>query len=99
MRPPVRWFRAARAVAARSIRSAGRWVQRLRSAHSQLLVRNAGYAAAVGAAAAAAFTQASWADVAAVVISAAVAIWTAIRNGHTHRAPTNSFLDPGQDWS
>jgi hypothetical protein len=71
------------------VHAAARQIHRLWSAHCRLLRDNAGYAATVGAAAAAAFTQLSWGDVAAVIMSAAVAIWTAVRAGSRGGPPSH----------
>ena len=96
----ARLARGASRAASRAARTAAQRLGALWATHSRLLRETAAYAATVGAAAAAAATQHGWRDVLAVIISAAVAVWTAIRTGHRHypEPRRGSPLDPLEDW-
>jgi len=70
---------------ARGAHGASRLLRTALGSHWRLLRDNPAYAATVGVAAAAIVTQRGWSDLLAVALSAAFAIWTAIRGGATGR--------------
>jgi len=76
------------------VKATGHWLGHLWSRHCQLLKSNASYAATVGAAAASVFTQISGSDVTAAAITAAVAVWSAVRHPGSRRS---SYQDLSPD--
>jgi hypothetical protein len=71
----------------RYARSVARHMAAALGAHWRLLRDNPAYAATVGVAAAAIVTQLGWRDLLAVALSAALAIWTAIRGTSSDETP------------
>jgi hypothetical protein len=71
----------------RAARCIARHLAAALAAHWRLLRDNPAYAATVGVAAAAIVTQLGWRDLLAVLLSAAVAIWSAIRGASSDQAP------------
>ena len=96
-RPEVRALPATCRRFARQLASAAaRHGRRLWSRHCRLLRENAAYAATVAAAAAAAVNQVEWHDLVAVVASAALSIWLAVRGHRGMRTGPDDQLRP---WS